>query len=88
MLVYVCCATGNITVCFANRSKGKLRGDKIYVEEIHELGNHLEDALRKMILIPCLRLCKIIDENSFLYHFEYRIQAIWLAPPIVTKRIP
>ena len=45
MLVYICCATGNTSSMFCKQIQKASSREQIYVEEIHELGTHLEDAL-------------------------------------------
>ena len=81
MLVYVCCATGNTSGMFCKQiQKASLR-EQIYVEEIHELGNHLEDALRDNDLVLAYGSAEILDEKFIRrYPVEDHMQAIWLAP--------
>ena len=62
MLVYVCCATGNTSGMFCKQIQKASCREQIYVEEIHELGNHLEDALRENELTA---LRKSLTKNSF-----------------------
>ena len=81
MLVYVCCATGNTSGMFCKQIQKASCREQIYVEEIHELGNRLEDALRENDLVLAYGSAEIIDEKFIRrYHFEYHMQAIWLAP--------
>ena len=59
--------------------KGKLQGTDLCGR--NELGNHLEDALRENDLVLAYGSAEIIDEKFIRrYHFEYHMQAIWLAP--------
>ena len=81
MLVYICCATGNTSSMFCKQIQKASSREQIYVEEIHELGTHLEDALRENDLVLAYGSAEIIDEKFIRrYHFEYHMQAIWLAP--------
>lgn len=76
MLVYVCCATGNTSGMFCKQIQKASCREQIYVEEIHELGNHLEDALRENDLVLAYGSAEIIDEKFIRrYHFEYHMQA-------------
>ncbi len=63
MLVYVCCATGNTSGMFCKQIQKASCREQIYVEEIHELGNHLEDALRENDLVLAYGSAEIIDEK-------------------------
>ena len=61
MLVYICCATGNTSSMFCKQIQKASSREQIYVEEIHELGTHLEDALRENDLVLAYGSAEIID---------------------------
>lgn len=75
MLVYICCATGNTSSMFCKQIQKASSREQIYVEEIHELGTHLEDALRENdLVLACgvsIHHLHIILPISFSYYLTF-----------------